>query len=142
MQEIIEFFQANIWLATAWVILFVAVVFTSIRASINGVKKINHQQATMLMNREDAVVIDVRGDGEYKKGHILGSKLMPLSKFKNNDLASIEKYKDTPIIVVCNSGMTSNQACQMMQKLGFNDLYNLQGGITEWRNANLPLTKK
>jgi rhodanese-related sulfurtransferase len=38
--------------------------------------------------------------------------------------------------------MTSNQACQMMQKLGFNDLYNLQGGITEWRNANLPLTKK
>ena len=142
MQEIIEFFQANIWLTTAWVILFVAVVFTSIRASINGVKKINHQQATMLMNREDAVVIDVRGDGEYKKGHILGSKLMPLSKFKNNDLASIEKYKDTPIIVVCNSGMTSNQACQMMQKLGFNDLYNLQGGITEWRNANLPLTKK
>ncbi len=142
MQEIIEFFQANIWLATAWVILFVAVVFTSIRASINGVKKINHQQATMLMNREDAVVVDVRGDGEYKKGHILGSKLMPLSKFKNNDLASIEKYKDTPIIVVCNSGMTSNQACQMMQKLGFNDLYNLQGGITEWRNANLPLTKK
>jgi rhodanese-related sulfurtransferase len=129
-------------LATAWVILFLAVVFTSIRASINGVKKINHQQATMLMNREDAVVIDVRGDGEYKKGHILGSKLMPLSKFKNNDLASIEKYKDTPIIVVCNSGMTSNQACQMMQKLGFNDLYNLQGGITEWRNANLPLTKK
>lgn len=142
MQEIIEFFQANIWLTTAWVILFVAVVFTSIRASINGVKKINHQQATMLMNREDAVVIDVRGDGEYKKGHILGSKLMPLSKFKNNDLASIEKYKDTPIIVVCNSGMTSNQACQMLQKLGFNDLYNLQGGITEWRNANLPLTKK
>lgn len=142
MQEIIEFFQASIWLATAWIILFVAVVFTSIRASINGVKKINHQQATMLMNREDAVVVDVRGDGEYKKGHILGSKLMPLSKFKNNDLASIEKYKDTPIIVVCNSGMTSNQACQMMQKLGFNDLYNLQGGITEWRNANLPLTKK
>ncbi|WP_435275270.1 rhodanese-like domain-containing protein [Psychrobium sp. nBUS_13] len=142
MQEMIEFFQANIWLATAWVILFLAVVFTSIRASINGVKKINHQQATMLMNRQDAVVIDVRGDGEYKKGHILGSKLMPLSKFKNNDLASIEKYKDTPIIVVCNSGMTSNQACQMMQKLGFNDLYNLQGGITEWRNANLPLTKK
>ncbi|MGB0833307.1 MAG: rhodanese-like domain-containing protein [Psychrobium sp.] len=142
MQEYVEFFQANIWLTAAWVILFIAVVVTSIRASINGIKKVNHQQATMMMNRDDAVVLDVRGDGEYKKGHILGSKLVPLSKFKNNDLASIEKYKDTPIIVVCNSGMTSNQACQMLQKLGFNDLYNLQGGITEWRNANLPLTKK
>ncbi|MCG7532678.1 rhodanese-like domain-containing protein [Psychrobium sp. MM17-31] len=142
MQEYVEFFQANIWLTAAWVILFIAVVVTSIRASINGIKKVNHQQATMMMNREDAVVLDVRGEGEYKKGHILGSKLVPLSKFKNNDLASIEKYKDTPIIVVCNSGMTSNQACQMLQKLGFNDLYNLQGGITEWRNANLPLTKK
>jgi rhodanese-related sulfurtransferase len=142
MQEYVEFFQANIWLTAAWVILFIAVVVTSIRASINGIKKVNHQQATMMMNRDDAVVLDVRGEGEYKKGHILGSKLVPLSKFKNNDLASIEKYKDTPIIVVCNSGMTSNQACQMLQKLGFNDLYNLQGGITEWRNANLPLTKK
>lgn len=142
MQEYVEFFQANIWLTAAWVILFIAVVVTSIRASINGIKKVNHQQATMMMNRDDAVVLDVRGDGEYKKGHILGSKLVPLSKFKNNDLASIEKYKDTPIVVVCNSGMTSNQACQMLQKLGFNDLYNLQGGITEWRNANLPLTKK
>lgn len=142
MQEYVEFFQANIWLTAAWVILFIAVVVTSIRASIHGIKKVNHQQATMMMNRDDAVVLDVRGEGEYKKGHILGSKLVPLSKFKNNDLASIEKYKDTPIIVVCNSGMTSNQACQMLQKLGFNDLYNLQGGITEWRNANLPLTKK
>lgn len=142
MQEYLDFFQTNIWLTVAWLILFAAVVFTSVKAGLSAVKKITHQQATLLMNREDAVVIDVRGEGEFKKGHILGSMLVPLSKFKNNDLASIEKYKDTPIIVVCNSGMTSSQACQMLQKLGFTNLHNLQGGITEWRNANLPLTKK
>ena len=65
-----------------------------------------------------------------------------LSKFKNNDLTSIEKHKDSPIIVVCNTGLTSKQACQMLQKAGFSNIHNLQGGITEWRNANLPLTKK
>lgn len=142
MQEYLDFLQANIWLTVAWLVLFAAIVFTSIKAGFSAIKKITHQQATLLMNREDAIVVDVRGEAEFKQGHILGSKLVPLSKFKNNDLASIEKYKDSPIIVVCNSGMTSSQACQMLQKLEFSNLHNLQGGITEWRSANLPLTKK
>jgi len=142
MQEYLDFLQANQWLTIAWLVIFGTLVFTSIKAGLSAIKKITHQQATLLMNRENAVVIDVRGESDFKQGHILGSKLLPLSKFKNNDLASIEKHKDSPIIVVCNSGMTSSQACQMLQKLGFSNLHNLQGGLTEWRSANLPLTKK
>jgi rhodanese-related sulfurtransferase len=142
MQEYLDFLQTNQWLTIAWLAIFGALIFTSVKAGFSAIKKITHQQATLLMNRENAVVIDVRGEAEFKQGHILGAKLVPLSKFKNNDLASIEKHKDSPIIVVCNSGMTSSQACQMLQKAGFANIHNLQGGITEWRSANLPLTKK
>lgn len=142
MQEYLDFLEANQVLAIIWLVIFGAVIFVSIKASVSGAKKISHQQATLLMNRESAVVIDVRGDAEFKQGHIIGSKQVPLSKFKNNDLTSIEKHKDSPIIVVCNTGMTSTQACQMLLKAGFSNIHNLQGGITEWRGANLPLTKK
>jgi len=142
MQEYVDFLQANLMLTIAWVAIFSALIVVGVKASLSAVKKITHQQATLLMNRENAVVIDVRGESEFKQGHILDSKNVALSKFKNNELASIENYKDSPIIIVCNTGMTSSQACQMLQKQGFLNLHILQGGITEWRGANLPLTKK
>ncbi len=140
--EYVEFLQANPVLTFAWIGIFAALIFTSVKAGMSNVKKISHQQATLLMNREEAIVVDVRSDAEFKKGHILGAKLLPLSKLKNNELGSLENKKDSPIIVVCNMGMTSTQACQMLQKAGFTNLHSLQGGITEWRNANLPLTQK
>ncbi|MDP2561058.1 rhodanese-like domain-containing protein [Psychrobium sp. 1_MG-2023] len=142
MQQYIEFLQANPVLTLAWIGIFIALVFTSVKAGLSTVKKITHQQATLLMNREGAIVLDVRSEAEFKKGRIIDSILMPLSKLKNNELGSLENKKDSPIIVVCNTGMTSAQACQMLQKAGFSNIHNLQGGITEWRTANLPLTKK
>ena len=142
MQQYIEFFQANQMLSLAWVVVFVAVIFTTVKTGLSAAKKITHQQATLLINRENAIVADVRNESEFKQGHILDSRLLPLSKLKNNELGNLEKEKDTPIIVVCNTGMTSGQACQMLQKLGFSSIHNLQGGITQWRSANLPLTKK
>lgn len=142
MQQFIDFLQANQYLTLAWIGVFFAVIYTSIKAGLSMVKKITHQQATLLINRENAIVVDVRSENEFNKGHIIDSVLLPLSKLKNNELGTLEKEKDTPIIVVCNTGMTSTQACQMLQKAGFSNLSNLQGGITQWQTANLPLTKK
>ena len=117
-------------------------VFTSARSSLSPIKKITHQQATLLINRSEAKIIDVRGADEFKKAHIIDSINIPLSKIKNNELANLEKFKDSPIILVCNTGMTSSGACQMLTKAGFSNVHDLQGGITQWRNANLPLTNK
>jgi len=142
MQQYIEFLQANPLLTIAWIGVLTALIFTSVKAGFSTIKKITHQQATLLMNRENAIVVDVRSESEYKKGHILDSKLLPLSKLKNNEFSGLEKAQDTPIIMVCNTGMTSNQACQMLQKAGYTSVHNLQGGIAQWQTANLPLTTK
>jgi len=142
MQQYFDFLQNNSMLTAAWVGVFIAIIFTSVKAGLSAVKKITHQQATLLMNRENAIVVDVRSEADFKKGHILDAKLLPLSQIKNNELGGLEKAQDTPIIVVCNTGMTSTQACQMLQKAGFTSVHNLQGGISEWKTANLPLTTK
>lgn len=142
MQQYIEFLQANPLLTIAWIGIFVMLIFTTVKSGMSPIKKITHQQATLLMNRDEAKVIDVRSNDEFKKGHIISATHLPLSQIKNNELGNLEKEKDSPIIVVCNTGMTSSQACQMLHKAGFSNIHNLQGGVAEWRNANLPLTKK
>lgn len=142
MQEYIDFLSANPILSGAWVVLFVAVIVTFTKAQLSAIKKITHQQATHLINREGAKLVDIRSQDDFNKGHIIDAIHTPLSQLKNNQFGSLEKHKDAPIIVVCNTGMTASQACQMLHKAGFSNVSNLQGGITEWRNANLPLTMK
>lgn len=136
-----EFFKANPMLSLAWVGLFVALVVSVIKSGTSKVKNVGNQELTMMVNKQDAKVIDVRGKEEFKKGHIVDAVNVTLSEIKNNQVTSLEKYKNSPIIMVCNSGMTSSQAAQLLIKQGFENVFNLKGGMGEWQGANLPVVK-
>lgn len=136
-----EFFKANPMLSLAWVGLFVALVVSVIKSSTSKVKNVGNQELTIMVNKQDAKVIDVRGKEEFKKGHIVDALNVTLSEIKNNQVSSLEKYKNSPIIIVCNSGMTSSQAAQLLIKQGFENVFNLKGGMGEWQGANLPVVK-
>ena len=103
-------------------------------------KSVNPGEATLLINREDAVVVDVREVDEFAAGHLPDAKNFPLSKLSAS-LAELEKFKEKPLIVCCASGMRSNKACGELQKAGFAQLYNLDGGVDAWAQANYPLKK-
>jgi len=118
MQEYIEFFKANPMLSLAWVGLFVVLVVTVIKSSLSKIKTINHQELTMMVNRQDAKVVDVRSSDEFRKGHIVDAVNVTLAEIKNNQTTALEKYKGSPIILVCNAGMTSSQAAQLLSKQG------------------------
>ena len=141
MQEYIEFFKANPMLSLAWVGLFAALIVSVFKSSISKVKTVDHQQATLLINKQDAKVVDVRSKEEFKKGHIVDAINLSLSEIKNNQTSALEKFKASPIIMVCNAGMTSSQAAQLMVKAGFESVYNLKGGMSEWQQNNLPVAK-
>ncbi len=97
-------------------------------------------QATLLINREDAQVIDVRGSDEYVSGHLPDSRNIPLEQLEER-AGDLEKFKDTPLILVCQTGSRSAGACKQLEKLGFAKVNNLEGGIAGWRSAGLPLKK-
>ena len=141
MQEYIEFFKANPMLSLAWVGLLVAVIVTTVKAAVSGVKNIGNQELSILVNRENAKVVDVRSKEEFKKGHIVDAINVPMADIKNNQLSAVEKFKSSPIILVCNTGMTSSQAAQLLAKQGFENLLNLKGGMGDWQAANLPVKK-
>jgi rhodanese-related sulfurtransferase len=107
---------------------------------VTGVKPLLPQEATLLINHENAVVLDVREDNEYAQGHILNSVHIPLSTLSDR-MERLEKYRNRPLIASCMSGNRSGRACSMLKKNGFEKVHNLKGGIIAWQNASLPLTK-
>jgi rhodanese-related sulfurtransferase len=99
---------------------------------------VNTAQATHLINREDALVVDVRDPGEYGAGHILGAKNVPVQRIGELDLG---KRKDRPLIVYCDGGERSAKGAAALRKLGYTRVVNLSGGIGAWQQAGLPVEK-
>ncbi|MGV0974417.1 MAG: rhodanese-like domain-containing protein [Azonexus sp.] len=105
-----------------------------------GANAVNPGEATLLINREDAHVVDVREAEEFANGHLPDARHIPLSKLSDR-ISEIEKFKDKPVIVCCASGMRSSRACGQLGKLGFNNVHNLAGGIDAWIGAGYPVKK-
>jgi rhodanese-related sulfurtransferase len=99
---------------------------------------VNTAEATHLINREDALVVDVRDPGEYGAGHILGAKNVPLSRL--ND-AEVAKRKERPVIVYDQGGERSSKAVAALKRQGFTRVVNLTGGLRAWQQAGLPVEK-
>lgn len=106
-----------------------------------GAANLTPAEATLLMNREDALVLDVRETGEWGTGHITGARHITMAQLEKR-LSELDKFKDKPIIVVCATGNRSSSACGQLKKHGFAKVFSLGGGVSSWRDANLPLTTK
>lgn len=118
-----------------------AMLFWSIFGNrIRGIKDVDCVAATQLINHKNALVLDVREESEYKAGHLLNARLIPLGKLRER-IGELGKYREQPVVVVCRSGNRSGTACAMLNKQGFSQTYNLAGGVIAWQKANLPLEK-
>ncbi|MDP1614110.1 MAG: rhodanese-like domain-containing protein [Sulfuritalea sp.] len=134
-----EFVQQNmVWVALA---LVSGGMLLWPMVSGGGADNLTPAQATLLMNREDALVLDVRESGEWTSGHIPGARHITLAQLEKR-MSELEKFKDRPIIICCASGNRSSSACGQLKKNGFAKVFNLGGGISGWLDANLPLTTK
>ena len=133
-----DFIQQNL----TWVMLAAVsggmLLFQALRGGGAG---ISVADATLKLNREDAVVIDVRETHEWDRGHIAGARHISLGQIDKR-MHEIEKFKNRPLIVVCASGNRSSSACGALKRAGFEQVFNLSGGIGAWSAAGLPVTTK
>ena len=133
-----DFIYQNILLIALVVVSGVALILPMLMGS--GANDVNPAAATLLINREDAQVIDVREADEFAAGHLPEAKNVPLAKLADR-ISEIERFKDKPVIVCCASGMRSGRACGELRKLGFAKIHNLSGGIDAWVGAGYPVKK-
>lgn len=141
MDQIVEFISNHLILSGIWIGLVVALVYTTIASSLSPIKELSTHEATILMNRDDAVVLDIRPAAEFKKGHILGAKQIKQEQLNKGEFTALEKSKDKPIIVVCAMGMTAKRTAAQMLKAGFANVAVLKGGMNSWQSASLPVAK-
>lgn len=137
MGRIFEFAANHFILASSFFILWTLFFITESR---RGGQALTPQQATNLVNRENAVVLDVRPEDEFRKGHIPGSINIPYAKLADR-LDELEKHKQVPLILTCNLGNHSSAAGKMLKARGFENLCRIRGGIQSWRADNLPVVK-
>jgi len=103
-------------------------------------REIGPAEAVQLINRRDAVVLDVRDAAEYKAGHITNARHMPEAEIDSR-MRELEKVKTKPIIVSCARGNRSMSVANRLRSLGFAEVFSLSGGIAAWQQANMPLEK-
>ena len=132
-------FVGNHWiLSSLWVILLAALLFYLKRKS--G-KTVSLQQATLLVNRSNGVLLDVRDKKEFDKGHIVNALNIPLAKLAER-VSELNKHKDSPLIVVDHMGQQAGEAVKILTEAGFAEVVRMAGGMTEWRAQSLPLVTK
>lgn len=109
-------------------------------AKLSGAKEVGTLEATRLMNTGNALVLDVRANGEFSGGRIPKSKNIPLAEIDKR-LDEINKFKDKPVIVACATSSRSGSAARLLKQRGFTDVYLLAGGFSAWQQASLPVEK-
>lgn len=141
MEEYIKFATKHIWLFIALAAVITLIIITELRRFTQGYKVVSPADAVLLINKENALVLDVREANEHSQGSIIGSKHIALSTLPQN-IDSLDVDKDKPILVCCKMGNRSSQACKLLLKNSYTKVFGLKGGITAWINEQLPITKK
>ena len=134
-----QFIQNNLLLFVVAFVSGAMLLWPLVRRSAGG-PWVNPTQATHLINREDALVIDVREPGEFAAGHVLGAKNVPLARLAAG-AGELAKNKDRPVIVYCDGGDRSGKALAALKKQGYTRAANLSGGLGAWQQAGLPVEK-
>jgi|SRR5690554_1350204 len=117
----------------------VALVLFYYEASKGG-KSVSPQQLSLLVNKQNGIILDIRDSSDFRKGHITDSYHIPFKDLAQR-YSELNANKDAPIIIVCKMGQTAGTASKQLKALGFSQVYKLGGGLSEWTGNNLPLVK-
>ncbi|WP_336279679.1 rhodanese-like domain-containing protein [Cronobacter dublinensis] len=141
MQEIMQFVGRHPILSIAWIALLAAVIYTTFKGLTSKVKVITRGEATRLINKEDAVVVDIRQRDDFRKGHIASAINVLPADIKASNVGELEKHKAKPVIVVDGNGLSAQESAVLLNKAGFEQVYVLKEGVAGWSGENLPLVR-
>jgi rhodanese-related sulfurtransferase len=135
-----EFLGNHFYLTLGFIGVLVALVVTEAQRFTRGYTALTPAGLTQLINRDNALLIDVSAQQDFEKGHIPGAKPVAMSQF-DPESKELTKAKDLPVAIVCKNGQTSAQAAQRLKKAGFSKVFWLEGGLSAWSEAQMPLAK-
>ncbi len=137
MARFFEFVSNHLLLVGVFVTLLVLFIMNEAR---RGGRSVSAQELVNLVNRDKAVVVDVRDRKEFAAGHIVDAINIPFATLEKR-MSELDSYRERPIVVTCKMGQHAGAAGALLRKAGFENVMRLSGGIAEWRNSSLPVVK-
>ena len=134
-----DFLFENIFLVGLIIISGVLLFFPKVLSSDN--KVLGSKEVTLLINREPAMLVDVRSEADFRAGHITNAINIPLDQIEVQ-INKITSNSKKNIIVYCQKGVRSAQAFRLLNKLGLPKLYTIDGGLDAWLKNNLPIIEE
>nr|WP_217283128.1 rhodanese-like domain-containing protein [Paraburkholderia sp. NMBU_R16] len=97
-------------------------------------------EATQLINRRNAVIVDLRPAADYAGGHLPSARHLEFADLQAK-IGQIAKNKGNPVLLVCQNGLQSNKALRVVREAGYAEVHVLQGGLNAWQQAGMPVVK-
>lgn len=141
LHKLPEFIGNHVALVALFAILLVALIAMQIAELFSKTRELTPAGLTLLINRENPLLIDLSAYADFEKMHVPGAKHVAMSQFdpENKDLT---KAKDLPVVVMDKDGRgNSVKAAQRLVKAGFGKVHTLGGGVLAWHAAQLPVAK-
>ncbi|WHX98763.1 rhodanese-like domain-containing protein [Neobacillus sp. DY30] len=112
-----------------FLVFFLVVFLTACGINTEGYRNVTAEEAKILIDNKEVVVLDIRTPEEYQDGHIPNALLIPLQELEKK---LIDLEKDKSYLLVCRSGSRSAQASEILTSKSFSTIYNMTGGMNNW----------
>ena len=142
LHQIIHFAITHWKLASGFLIVAVLLIFEEVKNQGEGSGKLTSAAVTHLINREEAMIVDVRDAAAFREGHIVNAKNVPSSDFDRQQEKLLSTHRDRPVVLVDASGLKTPALLLRMKKAGFQKIFLLKGGIENWKLDGMPVVKK
>ncbi|CAM4438473.1 MAG: putative protein YibN [Legionellaceae bacterium] len=141
METFIHFLLNHWILSSAFIIVTLLLLVIEMMNNLTGIAQISPQEATHLINHQNANILDIRPTERFMQGHIIGSINIPSSHI-DQQYDKLKAEINKPLIIVCDSGQNSRNIASLLKKQGFSSIVALKNGLNAWKENQLPLVKK
>jgi rhodanese-related sulfurtransferase len=135
-----SFVQNNWMLIVVLIVSGAMLVWPLVQRRLSPSRDVGNLEATRLVNSSNAMLLDVRETPEFEGGRLPNAVHIPLSQIGSRG-GELARHTGRPVVVYCMSGNRSRMAGRALARLGFKDVYSLQGGYRAWKDAGLPVEK-
>ena len=135
MEHLPEFIINHWMMSAAFIVVLLLVIMNEMKMQLASGQSLEPYQVVNLMNRNNAIIVDIRTPEQFKAGHILNA-----INIKTDDIKSLIKYKQKEVVIVCDSGAQAGSFSASLKKDGFDKVSILRGGVQAWQKAEMPIT--
>lgn len=136
----LQFLEDNWPLILVMLVSGAMLLWLTLRRYFSPIREIGALEATQLINRRDALMLDLREPKEYQGGRVPNAVHLPQSQLASRG-HELKKLTSRPVIAYCDRGQRSRNAGTLLTQLGFAEVYTLRGGLRAWSDAGLPVEK-